>query len=90
VNLSSLPGGWFALASAVLGFVVSLPFQQSVLGEDLRKATGLPINAISDDVLHFADFAYVVGFAVAFVVFWVGARSFARQSMEAGPEAATA
>jgi NCS1 family nucleobase:cation symporter-1 len=83
VNLSALPSGWFALASAVFGFVVSLPFQQSVLGEDLRKSTGLPINAISDDVLHYADLAYVVGFAVAFVVFWVGARSFARESMEA-------
>src|SRR6476619_5109939 len=83
VNFSALPSGWFALTSALIGFVVSLPFQQSSLGEDLRKSTGLPINAISDDVLHYADFAYVVGFAVAFVVFWVGARSFAREPMEA-------
>jgi purine-cytosine permease-like protein len=88
VNISSLPSGWFALFSAVLGFVVSLPFQQSALGEDIRKSTGLPINAISDDVLHYADFAYVVGFAVAFVVFWLGARSFARQPMEAETAAA--
>src|SRR6185503_14266849 len=62
VSISSLPSGWFALVAAVLGFVVSLPFQQSVVGEDLRKATGLPINAISDDVLHYADLAFVVGF----------------------------
>jgi nucleobase:cation symporter-1, NCS1 family len=88
VNISALPSGWFALFSAIVGFVVSLPFQQSVLGEDLRKSTGLPINAISDDVLHYADLAYVVGFAVAFIVFWLGARSFARESMEA--EAASA
>src|SRR6185312_1590008 len=83
VNLASLPSGWFALASALIGFVVSLPFQQSVLGEDLRKSTGLPINAISDDVLHYADLAFVVGFAVAYGVFWLGARSFAREPMEA-------
>src|SRR4029079_18592997 len=83
VNFSALPSGWFALASALIGFVVSLPFQQSSLGEDLRKSTGLPINAISDDVLHYADLAYVVGFAVAFVVFWGGARSVAREPMEA-------
>jgi hypothetical protein len=30
----------------------------------------------------------VVGFAVAFVVFWLGARSFARQPMEAETAAA--
>jgi len=83
VNLASLPSGWFALTSALIGFVVSLPFQQSVLGEDLRKSTGLPINAISDDVLHYADLAFVVGFVVAYGVFWLGARSFARQAMEA-------
>ncbi len=82
VDFSRLPSGTTALASAIIGFVVSLPFQQSSLGEDLRKSTGLPINAISDDVLHYADLAYVVGFIVAFGVFWVTARSMAGRPVE--------
>jgi NCS1 family nucleobase:cation symporter-1 len=85
VNFSSLPSGTLALAAAIIGFVVSLPFQQSSLGEDLRKSTGLPINAISDDVLHYADLAYVVGFVVAFGIFWVGARARANQVVEPEP-----
>ena len=88
VNFSSLPSGTLALAAAIIGFVLSLPFQQSSVGEDLRKATGLPINAISDDVLHFADLAYVVGFIVAFGIYWVGARSRAGETLE--PEPSTA
>jgi nucleobase:cation symporter-1, NCS1 family len=85
VNFSGLPSGWLALAAAIIGFLVSLPFQQSSLGEDLRKSTGLPINAISDDVLHFADLAYVVGFLVAFGIFWIGARARASQTLEPEP-----
>jgi NCS1 family nucleobase:cation symporter-1 len=85
VNFGSLPSGTLALAAAIIGFVVSLPFQQSSLGEDLRKSTGLPINAISDDVLHYADLAYVVGFAVAFGIFWFGARARVGQAMEPEP-----
>jgi NCS1 family nucleobase:cation symporter-1 len=85
VNFSTLPSGTLALAAAIIGFVVSLPFQQSSLGEDLRKSTGLPINAISDDVLHYADLAYVVGFVVAFGIFWVGARARANQVVEPEP-----
>ena len=84
VNFSSLPSDTLAIAAAIIGFVVSLPFQQSSLGEDLRKSTGLPINAISDDVLHYADLAYVIGFLVAFGIFWVGARARAGQ-MESEP-----
>jgi len=83
VDFASLPSGVAALGAAIVGFVVSLPFQQSSLGEDIRKGTGLPINAISDDVLHFADLAYVVGFIVAFVVFWAAARSTVTRSVEA-------
>ena len=79
VDFGALKSGTLALAAAIIGFVVSLPFQQSSLGEDLRKSTGLPINAISDDVLHFADLAYVVGFVVAFAIFWAGARSVVRE-----------
>ena len=88
VDFGSLHSGTLALASLIVGFIVSLPFQQSSLGEDLRKSTGLPINAISDDVLHYADLAYVVGFAVAFVIFWIGARSMAGERAE--QEATTA
>ena len=88
VDFASLPSGVAALGAAIVGFVVSLPFQQSSLGEDIRKATGLPINAISDDILHYADLAYVVGFVVAFVVFWAAARS--TVSREAAAEATSA
>jgi NCS1 family nucleobase:cation symporter-1 len=72
LNFSALPSGLLGLVSLVVGFLVSLPFQQSTFGEDLHKSTGLPINVISDNVLHYADFAYVVGFVVAAVVYWVG------------------
>jgi NCS1 family nucleobase:cation symporter-1 len=74
VNFAGLPAGWQALVALVVGFVVSLPFQTSVFGDEIAKATGLPINGIAPD-LHFADIAYLVGFAVAFVVYWVLARS---------------
>ena len=40
----------------------------------LKLPSGLPINAISDDVLHYADLAYLVGFVVAFAIYWVAAR----------------
>ncbi len=83
MDFGSLPSGLLALASLVIGFVVSLPFQQSAFGEELRKA-GLPINAMSDDVLHYADFAYVVGFAVAGLVYWIGTRAM-RGTSEAEP-----
>lgn len=81
VNFAGLPSGVLALAAMIIGFVVSLPFQQSSLGEDLRKSTGLPINAISDDVLHFADLAYIVGFIVAFAIYWLGARAMAGRAI---------
>lgn len=74
-NFSALPAGWVGLIALVVGFVVSLPFQQSSFGEELRKNTGLPINAVADDYLHYADFAYLVGFAVAALVYWIGARN---------------
>ena len=80
MRFSALPSGLLGLASLVVGFVVSLPFQQSTFGEDLRKSTGLPINAISDDVLHYADFAYLVGFVVAALVYWIGWRMIGRNA----------
>jgi NCS1 family nucleobase:cation symporter-1 len=74
VEYSSLPPGWQGLAALIIGFVVSLPFQTSVFGSDLATSTGLPINSIAANQLHYADFAYLVGFVVAFVVYWVLAR----------------
>jgi NCS1 family nucleobase:cation symporter-1 len=74
VNFSALPTGGLALLAAVIGFIVSLPFQTSTVGGDIAKSTGLPINTIAANQLHYADLAYVVGFVVAFAIFWVGAR----------------
>ena len=74
-RFASLPSGLLALLSLIVGFLVSMPFQQSSFGEELHTSYPfLPVNVISDNVLHYADFAYVVGFVVAAVVYWVGAR----------------
>jgi nucleobase:cation symporter-1, NCS1 family len=74
MEFARLPSGLWALASLVIGFLASLPFQQSTFGEELHtNYSFLPINQISDNVLHFADLAYLVGFVVAAVVYWVGA-----------------
>ncbi len=83
LNFSALPAGWWGLGALVVGFLVSLPFQQSAFGEELRASTGLPINAISDDVLHYADFAYIIGFIVAAVVYWIGWQVAGRSAGEA-------
>jgi NCS1 family nucleobase:cation symporter-1 len=75
VSFSALPSGLLGLASLVIGFVVSLPFQQSSYGEELHtQYPFLPINVISDSNLHYADIAYVVGFVVAAVIYWLGSR----------------
>jgi nucleobase:cation symporter-1, NCS1 family len=74
VNFSALPTGGMALLAAVIGFIVSLPFQTSTVGGDIAKSTGLPINTIAANNLHYADLAYIVGFVVAFAIFLVGAR----------------
>ena len=88
VDFGSLPSGALALASLIVGFIVSLPFQTSTVGGDLAKSTGLPINSIAANQLHYADLAYVVGFVVAFVIFWIGSRSMAGRPVE--QEATTA
>ncbi len=72
-DYASLPSGIVGLVALVIGFVVSLPFQTSSIGGDLAKATGLPINAWAP-ALHYADFAFAIGFAVSFAVYWVAAR----------------
>jgi NCS1 family nucleobase:cation symporter-1 len=79
-DFASLPSGIVALAALVIGFIVSLPFQTSVFGGDVATATGLPINSIAANQLHYADFAYVVGFVVAFLVYWIGGARAVRAS----------
>ena len=80
LRFAALPSGLLALVSLIVGFVVSLPFQQSTFGEELHSSTGLPINVISDNVLHFADIAYLVGFVVAALIYWAGSRMMGSQS----------
>ena len=82
VDFGSLPSGTLALASLIIGFVVSLPFQTSTVGGDLAASTGLPINTIAANNLHYADLAYVVGFVVAFAIYWAAARSMAGRPVE--------
>jgi NCS1 family nucleobase:cation symporter-1 len=82
VDFGSLPSGTLALASLIIGFVVSLPFQTSTVGGDLAASTGLPINSIAANQLHYADLAYLVGFVVAFAIYWAGARSMAGRPVE--------
>jgi NCS1 family nucleobase:cation symporter-1 len=82
VNLSALPTGGVALLAAVIGFIVSLPFQTSTVGGEIATNTGLPINTIAANQLHYADLAYLVGFVVAFAIFWLAGRTAADRTME--------
>ncbi|HEV2006448.1 MAG TPA: cytosine permease [Candidatus Limnocylindrales bacterium] len=77
-NFGALPSGIPGLAALIIGFVASLPFQTSAFGADMASSTGLPINSIAANQLHYADFAYLVGFAIAFLVFWVVGRGSSR------------
>ena len=63
----------------VVGFVVSLPFGTSAFGQEIADATGLPINAFAP-ALHYADIAYLIGFVVSFVVYWVLASGTVRRT----------
>jgi NCS1 family nucleobase:cation symporter-1 len=76
VDYSRLPTGTVALVALIVGFVVGIPFQNSSLG----YAWGGPFNAITANYLHGADLAYYVGGAVAFVIYWLGARSALRRT----------
>jgi nucleobase:cation symporter-1, NCS1 family len=89
VDFGRLPSGALALGSLIVGFVVSLPFQTSTFGQEIADNTKLPINAIASGNLNYADLAYVVGFVIAGVIYWLGARmGVAETSPE--PEAASA
>ncbi|MDO8483471.1 MAG: cytosine permease [Candidatus Limnocylindrales bacterium] len=86
VDFAKLPAGTLAIASLIVGFVASLPFQQSSVGFDIAKNfPGIPINNISSDYLHFADLAYIVGFVVAGVIYYVGAKAGAGRTEAAPP-----
>jgi len=78
-DFASLPSGFVGLAALVIGFVVSLPFGTSSFGFELAELTGLPINGLAA-TLHYADFAYLIGFVVAFVAYRVLARGSAPQT----------
>jgi NCS1 family nucleobase:cation symporter-1 len=73
-DFSRLHSGALALLAMVVGFVVSLPFQTSEFGSEIAKTTGLPINGWAAD-LHYADIAFVVGFVVAWLIYWVGVKT---------------
>jgi len=72
-DFGALPSGVMGLVALIVGFILSLPFQTSSFGGEVATATGLPINGMAA-TLHYADFAYVVGFGVAFGIYWLGAR----------------
>jgi len=75
VDFGRLPAGSTALIALIAGFVVSLPFQNSSLGYDIAtNYPWLPINWVTVNVLHGADIAYYVGFAVSFLVYRAAAR----------------
>ncbi len=73
-DFSRLHSGVLALVALVVGFVVSLPFQTSSFGGEIAEATGLPINAWAA-TLHYADVAFLVGFVVSWLIYWVGVKA---------------
>jgi nucleobase:cation symporter-1, NCS1 family len=75
VDFNALPNGTVALVALVVGFAVGIPFQNSSLG----YSWGGPFNYITSTYLHGADLAYYVGGAVAFLIYWFGARSAVRR-----------
>ena len=70
VNFATLPSGVAGITALIVGFVVSIPFQNSSLG----YSWGGPFNYITANYLHGADIAYYVGGIVAAVVYMLMAR----------------
>ncbi|TMB56525.1 MAG: cytosine permease [Chloroflexi bacterium] len=70
VDFARLPSGTTALVALVVGFAIGIPFQNSSLG----YGWGGPFNWVTANYLHGADLAYYVGGAVAFLIYWYGAR----------------
>ena len=54
---------------------MGIPFQNSSLGYEW----GGPFNYVTANYLHGADLAYYVGGAVAFLIYWFGARGAVRR-----------
>ena len=76
VDYARLPSGTVALVALVVGFLVGIPFQNSSLGYAWNAEWwGVPFNWVTANYLHGADLAYYVGGAVAFLIYWFGARS---------------
>jgi NCS1 family nucleobase:cation symporter-1 len=86
-DFARLPSGIPGLVALIVGFVASLPFQTSSFGDEIAKSTGLPINALAPN-LHFADIAFVVGFVVSAIVYWILARAGSAQRAQEGVAAA--
>jgi nucleobase:cation symporter-1, NCS1 family len=76
VDFARLPMGTVALVALIVGFVVGIPFQNSTLGYNI----GGIFNFVTVQYLHGADLAYYVGGAVAFLIYWFGARSAVKAS----------
>ncbi len=76
VDFSKLPMGTVGLVALVVGFAVGIPFQNSSLG----YVWGGPFNYVTATYLHGADLAYYVGGAVAFLIYWFGARGAVKAS----------
>jgi NCS1 family nucleobase:cation symporter-1 len=71
VDYAKLPSGTIGLVALVVGFAIGIPFQNSTLG----YSWGGPFNYITANYLHYADLAYYVGGAAAFLIYWFWARS---------------